>query len=139
MARVEILAGRERRRFWSDEQKRAILEEAATSGLTMADKQGMRRTTDFSGNQRRRRPARRMLVFVIQGHPAPGANLGKEFIRRRPLPIFCKTVNLKVRPAKPSPQLPNAGGQLYLREHLAKMQPPSCSHHLSSSRPAIGV
>jgi transposase len=37
MARVEILAGRERRRFWSDEQKRAILEEAATSGLTMAD------------------------------------------------------------------------------------------------------
>jgi transposase len=37
MARVEILAGRERRRFWSDEQKRAILEEASTSGSTMAD------------------------------------------------------------------------------------------------------
>jgi transposase len=37
MARVEILAGRERRRFWSEEQKRAILEEAAASDLTMAD------------------------------------------------------------------------------------------------------
>lgn len=37
MARVEILAGLERRRFWSEEQKRAILEEALTSGLTMAD------------------------------------------------------------------------------------------------------
>jgi transposase len=37
MARVEILAGRERRRFWSDEQKRAILDEVATSGLTLAD------------------------------------------------------------------------------------------------------
>jgi transposase len=37
MARVEILAGHERRRFWSEEQKRAILEEALTSGLTMAD------------------------------------------------------------------------------------------------------
>ena len=34
MARVEILAGRERRRFWSDEQKRAILEEASTGDLT---------------------------------------------------------------------------------------------------------
>jgi transposase len=37
MARVEILAGRERRRFWSDEQKRTIVEEASTSGSTMAD------------------------------------------------------------------------------------------------------
>ncbi len=37
MARVEILSGRERRRFWSDEQKRAILDDAATSGLTLAD------------------------------------------------------------------------------------------------------
>ena len=37
MARVEILSGRERRRFWSDEQKRAILDEAAASGLTLAD------------------------------------------------------------------------------------------------------
>lgn len=37
MARVEILAGRERRRFWSNEQKRAILDDAATSGLTLAD------------------------------------------------------------------------------------------------------
>lgn len=37
MARVEFLAGRERRRFWSKEQKRAILDDAATSGLTLAD------------------------------------------------------------------------------------------------------
>lgn len=36
MARVEILAGRERRRFWSAQQKLAIVEEAATSGLSMA-------------------------------------------------------------------------------------------------------
>jgi transposase len=36
MARVEILAGRERRRFWSDEQKRAILAESATSGFPAA-------------------------------------------------------------------------------------------------------
>jgi transposase len=37
MARVEILSGRERRRIWSDEQKRAILEEVLTSGVTMAE------------------------------------------------------------------------------------------------------
>ena len=37
MARMEILSGRERRRIWSDEQKRAILEEVLTSGLTMVD------------------------------------------------------------------------------------------------------
>ena len=37
MARMEILAGRERRRFWSNEQKRAILGDAVTSGLTLAD------------------------------------------------------------------------------------------------------
>lgn len=37
MTRVEILAGRERRRFWSAEQKRAILDEAAASSLTMAE------------------------------------------------------------------------------------------------------
>ncbi len=36
MVRAEILAGPERRRFWSDEQKRAILEEAATGGMPMA-------------------------------------------------------------------------------------------------------
>lgn len=35
MARLEIFAGRERRRFWSEEQKRAILAEAAASGSTM--------------------------------------------------------------------------------------------------------
>ena len=33
MGRVEILAGVERRRGWSEEQKRAILLEVATSGL----------------------------------------------------------------------------------------------------------
>ena len=32
MGRVEILTGVERRRSWSEEQKRAILLEAATSG-----------------------------------------------------------------------------------------------------------
>ncbi|MCK7616258.1 transposase [Roseibium sediminicola] len=37
MGRVEILTGRERRRIWSDDQKLAILEEVATSGLTIAD------------------------------------------------------------------------------------------------------
>jgi len=37
MGRVEILTGRERRRIWSDDQKLAILEEIATSGLTVAD------------------------------------------------------------------------------------------------------
>ncbi|MEM9107089.1 MAG: transposase [Pseudomonadota bacterium] len=37
MGRVEILTGRERRRFWSDDQKLAILEEVATSGLTVTD------------------------------------------------------------------------------------------------------
>ena len=37
MGRVEILTGRERRRFWSDDQKLTILEEVATSGLTVAD------------------------------------------------------------------------------------------------------
>ena len=36
MGRVEILAGRERRRHWSDDQKRAILEEASASGLSLA-------------------------------------------------------------------------------------------------------
>ncbi len=33
MARVEIFSGRERRRFWSDPQKLAILDEIALSGL----------------------------------------------------------------------------------------------------------
>lgn len=37
MGRVEILTGRERRRIWSDDQKLAILQEVATSGLTVAD------------------------------------------------------------------------------------------------------
>lgn len=37
MGRVEILASRERRRIWSADQKLAILEEVATSGLTVAD------------------------------------------------------------------------------------------------------
>ena len=37
MGRVEILTDRERRRIWSDDQKLAILEEVATSGLTVAD------------------------------------------------------------------------------------------------------
>ncbi|MBG6203552.1 transposase [Labrenzia sp. EL_13] len=37
MGRVEILTGRERRRFWSDDQKLAILEEVATSGQTVTD------------------------------------------------------------------------------------------------------
>lgn len=37
MGWIEILTGRERRRIWSDDQKLAILEEVATSGLTVAD------------------------------------------------------------------------------------------------------
>src|SRR5512135_2246500 len=36
MARVEIFSGRERRRFWSDAQKVAILDEIGTSGLGVA-------------------------------------------------------------------------------------------------------
>ena len=37
MARMEIITGRERRRIWSDEKKLEILQEAATSGLSVAD------------------------------------------------------------------------------------------------------
>lgn len=37
MARMEIVTGRERRRRWSDEKKVQILQEAATSGLSVAD------------------------------------------------------------------------------------------------------
>jgi transposase len=37
MARMEIVTGRERRRRWSDEKKLQILQEAATSGLSVAD------------------------------------------------------------------------------------------------------
>lgn len=37
MPRMEILTGRERRRFWSDEQKLAILEEVAEGHLSVAD------------------------------------------------------------------------------------------------------
>jgi transposase len=36
MARVEIFSGRERRRFWSDAQKLAILDEVVSSGLGVA-------------------------------------------------------------------------------------------------------
>ena len=36
MARVEILSGRERRRFWSDAEKLAILDEVVSSGLGVA-------------------------------------------------------------------------------------------------------
>ena len=37
MARVEIFSGRERRRFWSDAQKLAILDEVVASGLGVAE------------------------------------------------------------------------------------------------------
>jgi transposase len=37
MARMEIVTGRERRRRWSDEDKLEILQEAATSGLSVAE------------------------------------------------------------------------------------------------------
>jgi|EndMetStandDraft_7_1072992.scaffolds.fasta_scaffold12443_6 transposase len=37
MARMEIVTGRERRRRWSEEDKLEILQEAATSGLSVAD------------------------------------------------------------------------------------------------------
>ncbi|MEQ8784575.1 MAG: transposase [Roseibium album] len=37
MGRIEILTSRERRRFWSEDQKVAILEEVAASGLTVAE------------------------------------------------------------------------------------------------------
>lgn len=37
MGRVEILSGRERRRFWPDEQKLAILEEVSASDTTVAE------------------------------------------------------------------------------------------------------
>ena len=37
MARMEIVTGRERRRRWSEEDKLEILQEAATSGLSIAE------------------------------------------------------------------------------------------------------
>ena len=37
MGRVEVLTGRERRRRWTREEKLAILKEAATSGLRVAE------------------------------------------------------------------------------------------------------
>ncbi len=37
MARMEIMTGRERRRRWSEEDKLKILQEAATSGLRVAE------------------------------------------------------------------------------------------------------
>jgi transposase len=37
MARMEIVTGRERRRRWSEEDKLGILQEAATSGLSIAE------------------------------------------------------------------------------------------------------
>lgn len=37
MARMEIVTGRERRRRWSEEDKLEILQEAATSGLSVAE------------------------------------------------------------------------------------------------------
>jgi transposase len=37
MARMEIVTGRERRRRWSEDSKLQILQEAATSGLSIAD------------------------------------------------------------------------------------------------------
>ena len=37
MPRMEIVTGRERRRSWSDEKKLEILQEAARSGLSVAD------------------------------------------------------------------------------------------------------
>jgi transposase len=37
MARMEIVTGRERRRSWPDEKKLQILQEVATSGLSVAD------------------------------------------------------------------------------------------------------
>jgi transposase len=37
MARMEIVTGRERRRRWSEDSKLEILQEAATSGLSVAE------------------------------------------------------------------------------------------------------
>jgi transposase len=37
MARIEIVTGRERRRRWSEEDKLQILQEVATSGLSVAE------------------------------------------------------------------------------------------------------
>ena|SRR5208282_1152386 len=48
MARVEIFSGRERRRFWSDAQKLAILDEIVSSGLGVA---AVARRYDVSAQQ----------------------------------------------------------------------------------------
>jgi len=37
MSRIEVLTGPERRRRWSEEQKRAIVEEAFASGASLAE------------------------------------------------------------------------------------------------------
>ena len=48
MGRVEILSGRERRRFWSDAEKLAILDEVVSSGLGVAE---VARRHDVSAQQ----------------------------------------------------------------------------------------
>jgi transposase len=69
MARVEIFSGRERRRFWSDAQKLAILDEIVSSGLGVA---AVARRHDISPQQvygwrrhfRRKAPAKATPALV---------------------------------------------------------------------------
>ena len=48
MARVEVITGRERRRRWSEEQKRAVVEASLAPGAVVAD---VARRADISAGQ----------------------------------------------------------------------------------------
>jgi transposase len=94
MARVEILAGRERRRVWSNAQKLAILDEVISSGLGVA---AVARRHDVSPQQvhgwrrhfrgkfsRDRTPPPLVPVTLVEGaepdrrdSPAPVRNSGR--------------------------------------------------------------
>ncbi|MQT15286.1 IS66-like element accessory protein TnpA [Segnochrobactrum spirostomi] len=93
MGRVEILTGRDRRRGWSDEQKLAILEEVATSGLRISE---VARRHDVIPQQiygwRRQ-----FLAKVREERPAEAARL---------LPVSLVAAEL------PKPEAPKAEGAL---------------------------
>jgi transposase len=48
MARIEVITGRERRRWWSEEQKRAIVAESFAPGAIVSD---IARRADISSSQ----------------------------------------------------------------------------------------
>lgn len=108
MGRVEILTGRERRRIWSDDQKLTILEEVATSGLTVADvarrhdvlpQQIYAWRRKFAQDQRERlqEPCFLPVTLVASETEIPGEASGEEAVRKPVLKKAARMGRIEIR------------------------------------------